>query len=629
MILTNNMIYLKKDHLWIWNALMELEQQEHPTMFTSILTKSGSPSLFIEDQGKQIYLHSKYDPINEAEQWMRQYEDEVNEKEHIFFYGIGFGYHIEYLMHKFPDKTFTLYEPNPLIFNTFLCKREMKVLPLKKMRYLFVEFQISNAQDFFGFFIQQQIDSFIIIPHPIYERVYEQQTKTFFKTFKNILFGKREDNIFNLSVGNFWTNNCINNFKKVLETPNILREKRNFLQMKPVLLVAAGPSLVEDIELIRSIKEKGLAYIFAVGSANKALLSYGIYPDVVTSFDPFEHNILVFDEIIKQQIDSIPLIFGTSIDFKTVNMYPGPKIHLIIESDHISTYYLQEENMLEKDEIIPPEVNISTITLNLIQKLGCELVILTGQNFAFLGKQYYAEGVQFNYRIGLDALDEELTEHELVESVDGMQIRTMLGFNQGRMSMEKFLSKSRMEVINTTKGGAKIAGTVFMGLDKVINDRLTQSVVDAEWYNIEKSSYNKSYLFNQVMGIEKHYQQIPKIITNFKQIFKKMNHIQNTLNQKTHLEMLANHNNEMVSLMYELEKNSFYYAYIKRDMYNEVIQLNNIIESGRFSKNVMGTIRANLTAHINFINKVASVYEKNKELFVEFQRYLLNYIQLK
>ncbi len=39
------------------------------------------------------------------------------------------------------------------------------------------------------------------------------------------------------------------NFKEVLNTPNVLLEKKDQFKGKPAILVAAGPSLNEEIEI--------------------------------------------------------------------------------------------------------------------------------------------------------------------------------------------------------------------------------------------------------------------------------------------------------------------------------------------------------------------------------------------
>src|SRR5690606_2967005 len=105
-----------------------------------------------------------------------------------------------------------------------------------------------------------------------------------------------------------WILNSMKNFKEVLSTPNILLEKRGAFKDKPAILVAAGPSLNEEIENIRYIKENGLAYIFSVGSAINTLMHHNIYPHAATTYDPTVKNQIVFEKVKEKEIIEIPMI---------------------------------------------------------------------------------------------------------------------------------------------------------------------------------------------------------------------------------------------------------------------------------------------------------------------------------
>ena len=57
----------------------------------------------------------------------------------------------------------------------------------------------------------------------------------------------------------------------------------------------------------------------------------------------------------------------------------------------------------------------------------------------------------------------------MVKDVYGNEILTNEIFNSMRFQMERFIKMtSGIEVINTTRGGAKIEGTEYIELDKLI-----------------------------------------------------------------------------------------------------------------------------------------------------------------
>src|SRR5690606_34518616 len=177
-----------------------------------------------------------------------------------------------------------------------------------------------------------------------------------------------------------------------LSTLNILADKKHVFQDKPVLLVAAGPSLADEYDNLRYIKEHGLAYIFAVGSANRALIANEILPDAVVTYDPQEHNYQVFQPMYEKHIDTIPMIYGTSVGYETLEYYQGPKLHFITSQDSITPYFAK--NTITKSDIVDDSFSVAIITLQLLLKMNAGPIILVGQNFAFRDNLFYAKDIQ-------------------------------------------------------------------------------------------------------------------------------------------------------------------------------------------------------------------------------------------
>ena len=262
------------------------------------------------------------------------------------------------------------------------------------------------------------------------------------------------------------------NFKEVLNTPNILLEKKDQFKDKPAILVAAGPSLNEEIENIRYIKDKGLAYIFSVGSAINTLIYHDIYPDAACTYDPTVHNQKVFEKTKERGIKEIPMIFGSSVGYETLVNYPGDKYHMITSQDTVSNYYLKNKDG-KSINIVQDAPSIAVVTVQLLYALGFSPIILVGQNLAYRGKERHSEGVHYS---------SEVTEAEMkngiwVKDVYGNEILTNEGFNRMRQQMELYINGfPNINVINTTKGGAHIEGTSFIELKDIIDTDLNKKV---------------------------------------------------------------------------------------------------------------------------------------------------------
>jgi hypothetical protein len=618
MIRIDNVALLKNKFDEVWNFYASTEGSLNRDHIKTSATRNGLPTLSVNYEGNEIYLHSKYDPINEAKQWLADYEDQIQDYDHVFFYGIGFGYHVEVLMNKYPNKSFSMYEPDLSVFYEYICNRDLTDLPIKNLKRIIVEYTPSFLDIGIDRFLSSFNDKVLIVVHPIYSRVYAEKEKRFNAAFTKAIEQKRTHLAATSSFEKLWTINSMHNFIKVLETPNILKDMKDFFKGKPVLMVAAGPSLEDEFDNIRYIKENRLAYIFAIGSANKALLAQGIFPDAVTTYDPNVYNHLTFEEIITQNLSNIPIIFGTSVGYKTVELYPGPMLHMVTNQDPVSAYYLKGENIIENNEFVTDAPTIAVITMELLQKLGCELLIMVGQNFAFKNNQYYSQGVNYVYRTN-ELSQSELDSMEMVESVDGGEVQTMKGHSTGRRQMESYLSKmTGIRVVNTTIGGAKIQGAEFVTLEQIIETELKIAVVDPDWYKVEATKYNLDKLSLQVENMEKSREELVYIFEQISKTLQKMETLV-AYNESTQLRKMFP---KLDKLMKKLLINHFYDVYLnpalrlKRDnLNNSVIPLREMketVEKGRKIKNLFGS----------YIYDCQNMFQSLEDMVMKVQQYI-------
>lgn len=504
MILAENRQYLQKRFPKVLELIRLRENEAHREELKVISAKNGQPSLQVLQDDKYLQLHSLYNPEAEAQAWVNGYED-LQAYDHIFVYGIGLGYHLEALMNKYPNHQFTVYEPEFDIFLKWVECRNINYLGLK-LANMYTEVSERDVDLFLSHFVGNIKDEVKIVYHPSYERLFRNKTETFTEKFKFHLKNKRSAWVTNVGFERLWTLNSVMNFEKVIQTPNIFGDLGGLLKNKPAIIVAAGPSLQDEFENLKYIKEKRLAYIFAVGSANKALINNGIYPDAVFSYDPLHINQAVFSEIVERKIDTIPMIFGSTIGYQTLQQYPGPMMHMITSQDKVAPFYIGD-----KLEIIGDAPTISVLALETLAKLECTTVILVGQNFAFRDDKFYSEGVNYSFR-SIDLNETERSSIEFVESVDGGQVATYDAHNRGRRQMESYIQQlSHVEVINTTKGGAQITGTHFMSLDEVIKDRFNVEVVDSNWYKVNQSIYDRQHMVSQSVILDRSFKEMNEL----------------------------------------------------------------------------------------------------------------------
>lgn len=533
-------MFLNKNYEWLSQSYKYIAECVKKKAYDSVEleienSRVGVSTLKVKVENKQISIHSKYDPIREANNLIEKYSDEIEEYTHVFFYGLGLGYHIERFIDKYPAKTYLFYEPIPSIFEKFLEEKSLEKIS-ENLNGLFVEFESNLGKNFLSSISSDLRENTLLIILPSYETAFPEKVEQFLINFKDVVQQKKLSFGAELTFSKRWTLNSLMNLPTTLSTPNIIKDKAGLFKDKPVLLVSAGPSLEYEYDNLRLIKQEGSAYIFAVGSANKALIANNILPDAVCTYDPQSHNFNVFREMIEKGVDTVPMIYGTSVGYETIQKYKGPKLHVVTSQDTITHYYTVEN---EIENVIDDAFSIAIITLQILAKMNVGLVILVGQNFAFLNENYYASDIKRGREQTSEILDEDRVDYIEVNDVYGNAIKTNYALNQMKLLMEQYIALySYINIINTTNWGADIKGAPFVPLSQVITNFLNKRVVEKEWYNFEQNgkSPTKS-LKRQIKNME---HSIDTFVLAYNEIFNVLNDIDKAIDNKNnkHLDRL-------------------------------------------------------------------------------------------
>lgn len=587
MILIGNRQILKELDLNIYDNLKKYENEENIELSQVEDTRKGNKTLSISKDGKKVYFHSKYDPTREITAIMDSYTN-MNEETSIVFYGTGLGYHIKSILEKHPNIKYYIYEPISELLYRFLSH-----VNLFQTNLMGVSTGIENNIDGLDRFIDLNKSNIEIIELPSHKQNFPEEFKDFNKMFLEIIKNKRSSLATNYSFQKRWIINSMKNFREVLSTSNILLEKKGKFKDKPAILVAAGPSLNEEIENIRYIKENRLAYIFSVGSAINTLIYHDIHPDAATTYDPTERNQIVFKKANENGIKDIPMMFGSSVGYETLENYLGEKYHMITSQDTVANYYLKtEEN--QNINIVNDAPSIAVVTLQLLSQLGFNPIILVGQNLAYLGKSKHSEGVHYS---------EELTKEEIekgiwIKDVYGKEILTNEGFNSMRQQMQMYIKHlPNIKVINTTKGGADIEGIEFIELNEVMENELLEKIVEDNWLSRNKTNYHREYLDFKLRKMDIAYDKALKVNKDYKIILKK---IEKGINNRN-FSQVENLYIKLDKELKRIENNDFYKTFILP----------------------MNRVQYKLLADsIDSLNETRNPYDKGNKIVESFKRFM-------
>lgn len=615
MPLVKNRRILKQRFPDTWNILNEIEEDTEQNFLQIEETRRENKTLFINKDGKTTYFHSKYNPLREADAIVDEYKD-VKEDTNVIFYGTGLGYHIDSFLEKYPNVNYCIYEPIPELLYTYLSYKPIKDLPSKNLMSIVMGIEEQKITKLLKQFINKNRGNILLVELPIHKQIFSQEYENFLSLFKRMIKSKRSKLHTDYAFQKRWIINSMKNFSDVISTPNIIMGNKEKFKGKPAILVAAGPSLNEEIENIRYIKENGLAYIFSVGSAINTLIYHDIYPDCICTYDPKETNQKVIAKVKEKGISDIPMIFGSSVGYETLEEYPGEKYHMLTSQDTIANYFLRTVDN-EKIDMVLDAPSIAVVTMQLLYTLGFGPIVLVGQNLAYRGKERHSEGVYYSSEV----TEKEMDNGIWVKDVYDNEVLTNEGFNSMREQMELYIKEfPNLEVINTTKDGAHIEGTTFMKLDKVMNKYLDAKVYEENWLKEMETNYNKEYLKDQLEKMDRAYNRALKLTDEYYDILNKIDRTINNRNFKQNEKMYI----KLDKTLGKIERNVFFKTFIlpmnrvqykiladSIDSFNE--EKNPIVKG----KRIVGGFKKFMDICKNDIDIVEPIYKEMKEKIVK------------
>jgi len=287
---------------------------------------------------------------------------EVNK---FIFIGTLLGRHIIDIHKKYKSKYYFVCESNLEIFRLSLFVLDYTVLVRDDS---IAVFSIMDEKYIFN----QKINSFLNY-HPM-ENYYVKYFTTDYNVseyFNDIADGFLSTTSFTFNH-RMVLNNLANNASLKINNYNTLQINKIIDPVidKPVLFVAAGPSLDDEIEWLESSSDKFV--VVALGASYKKLLNHNIVPDIVatieSSYDSM--NKQFDDESIKKLKDT--LIFASSMtDQRILDKFDKSKVFIL---DVMRSYYA--ENYCYQG------YSVGEITASLLLAMKCKELYLLGLDLA-------------------------------------------------------------------------------------------------------------------------------------------------------------------------------------------------------------------------------------------------------
>ena len=420
----------------------------------------------VKKDGRSLYLSGKYCPEGMAE----FYAQNIELKEYgtvVYIVGFADGRVIRQILNRMKEMKgvcIVIYEPSLDIFVHVMQHYELSDLFQDEKVNLFIK-GVNDKE------MPSSFPSFIdisnmskVIPYIMknYEELFYEEVKEGITILERYILSVQVGWNTRMFFSDNAVNNIIKNSKYLYNHYSINALFNQLPKGVPVIIIAAGPSLDKNIELIK--KTKGKACIIACDTALKPLLKRNIVPDFFVVIDPGKAKELFDDERIKD----IPMISGINIPDYVMQMHKGRKF-FYYDTVFIAGLLKEvfgEELVKHPMSQLATGGSVATTAFSAARKMGAETIILVGQDLAYSGGRAHVSGA-FN---DSQEVDVQKNDYIMVESVNGEMLPTRLDFKMYLEWFEEQIQEcDKLTVIDATEGGALIHGSKVMSLDETIN----------------------------------------------------------------------------------------------------------------------------------------------------------------
>ncbi len=331
-----------------------------------------------------VYLHSRHDPIREADRLVRSALE--SDARFFLFYGFGLGYLVERFLECGGDRACLVIEPDVPLFLRALESRDIsRLLSHPRVSYL-----LDAPPELITPFLEEYEEDEVQV---VRLRSVYAGNRSFFegadRTVTAFLSRKQVNRNTLARFGRLWVRNLLRNIRLFAERPGITGLSGRFAGI-PALVLAAGPSLDHILPRLGRLRERFL--LIAVDTSLRACIARGITPDFTVVVDPQYWNSRHIDAF--RGIDTI-LVSESSTHPR---VFRGLTDRIVFCS---SLFPLGEylERFIGKKGALGAGGSVSTSAWDFARFLGCRPIVMAGLDLGFPDRATHYHGSFFEERV--------------------------------------------------------------------------------------------------------------------------------------------------------------------------------------------------------------------------------------
>lgn len=447
-------------------------------------TRDGLLTLRLSaDDGQPIYAHSRYRPRDEARTLVAQQAqrapesdaaapeagDDDDETEGLCFlvHGLGLGYVVAELEDRYPRPLLMVAEDDPGVLKAAFCVTDF-TKPLRERRLTFltsadkatVHERLRPALTAIMLGLRLLAAPFTTRWHVGFHAAVRNLVRDFVSYSRVQMYSL-------LRNARVTCKNIAFNLPTYVSQPGV-EVLKDRAAGYPAILVAAGPSLARNFDQLAGLRDR--AVLIGVQTVLKLMLSRGVPPHFVTALDYHEISAQFFRGV--ENFGDVILVAEPKVTWHVLDTFRGRAhvLHAPFADDLLQA-------AAPARTALPAGSTVAHLSFYLAQHLGCDPIILVGQDLSFTEGLYYPPGMQVE-RIWAPELGRFMT----VETKQWERIMRMRGglrrvtdihgrpaytddqmFTYAEQFQADFLA-SRARVIHACEGGIPLEGTEIMTL---------------------------------------------------------------------------------------------------------------------------------------------------------------------
>ena len=461
-------------------ALAEAIEALHPRPpYPLQLSKSGLPTVCVTNpSGGVVALHSRYQPLEEAQRLIKQIE--IADRLAFYVFGFGLGYHVE-LLSKSAGKEalFFIFEPDLLLLRTAMECRDLSELIESRRLHFFHRLEkgdLLNRLTPHTALISVGAEQVVHPPSMEVAGEFHRQMQTWIGEYDS--FGKTSLNTVVLNSRKT-AQNVARNLAWYLATPPLAR-LHNRYKGRPAIIVSAGPSIRKNKHLLPGLK--GHAVLIATQTMLRPMLEMGVEPDFVTSLD--------YHDICTRFFENLPANLSTELVAEPkaasaiFGMYPGP---VSLLGNRFAELALRESRVSKTE--LPGGATVAHLAFYLAEYMGNDPIIFVGQDLGFSDGLCYAPGTSYEdvwrpelsrfCTVEMKQWEQIVRERYILRKIPDYQGRPM--YTEERLftylqQFERDFAHTKARVIDATEGGVAKRGATPMRLADVIEQYCAESL---------------------------------------------------------------------------------------------------------------------------------------------------------